>query len=218
MNISYKQYSLLLTLVILLVSGCATKPYDYTTFEKSKPRSIVIIPPNNNSLEVNAPYIYLSTLSRPLAEKGYYVFPVAVIDHFLKENGLPTPAEMNSIPLDKIWEHIGADAVLYITIEDWGQKFQVISSVGRVQASLRLVDVRTGELLWASIAQAQQSSGDAGGGLAGALISAIITQVMATTIADPFPDLARQANNIAINNHIRGMLNGPYKQSSETTN
>jgi len=169
-------------------------------------------------LEVNAPYIYLSTLSRPLAEKGYYVFPVAVIDHFLKENGLPTPAEMNSIPLDKIWEHIGADAVLYITIEDWGQKFQVISSVGRVQASLRLVDVRTGELLWASIAQAQQSSGDAGGGLAGALISAIITQVMATTIADPFPDLARQANNIAINNHIRGMLNGPYKQSSETTN
>ena len=218
MNISYKQYSLLLTLVILLVSGCATKPYDYTTFEKSKPRSIVIIPPNNNSLEVNAPYIYLPTLSRPLAEKGYYVFPVAVIDHFLKENGLPTPAEMNSIPLDKIWEHIGADAVLYITIEDWGQKFQVISSVGRVQASLRLVDVRTGELLWASIAQAQQSSGDAGGGLAGALISAIITQVMATTIADPFPDLARQANNIAINNHIRGMLNGPYKQSSETTN
>jgi hypothetical protein len=37
-----------------------------------------------------------------LAEKGYYVLPVAVIDQFLKENGLPTPAEMNGIPLEKI--------------------------------------------------------------------------------------------------------------------
>jgi hypothetical protein len=45
---------------------------------------------------------YLSTLTKPLAEKGYYVLPVAVIDQFLKENGLPTPAEMNGIPLEKI--------------------------------------------------------------------------------------------------------------------
>ena len=178
----FKYRFLLLCILMLLVSGCATTPpYDYTAFEKSKPRSIVVIPPNNNSLEVNAPYIYLSTLSRPLAEKGYYVFPVSVIDHFLKENGLPTPAEMNSIPLDKIDEHIGADAVLYITIEDWGQKFQVLSSVTLVQATLRLVDVKTGELLWESMAVAKKSSDDAGGGLAGALINAIATQIIAST-------------------------------------
>jgi len=214
MNRSVKQYLLLCTVVIFFASGCATTPYDYSALEKSKPRSIVIIPPNNNSLEVNAPYIYLSTLSRPLAEKGYYVFPVSVIDHFLKENGLPTPAEMNSIPLNKIGENIGADAVLYITIEDWGQKFQVLSSVARVQANLKLVDVKTGELLWEATAQAAESSGDGGNGLVGALVSAIVTQVIASTIADKTPGLARQANNVAINNQTRGLLNGPYKQSS----
>jgi hypothetical protein len=47
------------------------------------------------SLKSFSIYIYLSTLTKPLAEKGYYVLPVAVIDQFLKENGLPTPAEMN---------------------------------------------------------------------------------------------------------------------------
>lgn len=213
MNYSFMHRALLLFFVILFASGCATTPYDYSAFEKSKPRSIVVIPPNNNSLEVNAPYIYLSTLSRPLAEKGYYVFPVSVIDHFLKENGLPTPAEMNNIPLDKIGEHIGADAVLYITIEDWGQKFQLISSVAKVKANLRLVDVKTGELLWASTAQAEKSSGDGGGGLAGALASAIITQILASTISDPTPGLARQANYIAIHNQTRGILDGPYKQA-----
>src|SRR5210317_1864170 len=89
---------------VVLLSGCVapTGPYDYSALENSRPRSILVIPPLNNSIEVNAPYIFLATITRPLAEKGYYVFPVAVIDAFLKENGLPTPAEMNGIPLDKI--------------------------------------------------------------------------------------------------------------------
>jgi hypothetical protein len=102
MNRLFQRISLV-AIFATFISGCQTvEPYDYTAFKKSKPRSIVIIPPNNNSIEVNAPYIYLSTLTRPLAEKGYYVLPVAVIDRFLKENGLPTPAEMNNISLDKI--------------------------------------------------------------------------------------------------------------------
>lgn len=202
--------------IIFLSSGCVTTTsYDYTAFEKSKPRSIVVIPPNNNSIEVNAPYIYLSTLTRPLAEKGYYVFPVSVIDHFLKENGLPTPAEMNGIPLDKIGEHIGADAVLYVSIEEWGQKFQIIQSVAKVHAILKLVDVKTGALLWESTAIAQNVSDDGGGGLVGAIVSAVVTQVAASTIADPTPELARQANNLAINSQVRGMLDGPYKPTKD---
>ncbi len=138
-----------------------------------------------------------------------------MIDHFLKENGLPTPAEMNGIPLDKIGEHIGADAVLYVSIEDWGQKYQVINSVTKVHATLRLVDVKTGDLLWDATAMAQKSSGDGGGGIAGMLVSAVVTQILASTLADPLPGLASQANNLAIDSEARGMLDGPYKRSTE---
>jgi hypothetical protein len=205
-----------LACIVAMTSGCATvAPYDYTAFERSRPRSIVVIPPNNNSVEVNAPYIYLSTITRPLAEKGYYVFPVFMIDYFLKENGLPTPEEMNGIPLEKIGEHIGADAVLYITVEEWGQKYQVIQSITKVRATLKLVDVKTGALLWDSTAVAQQSSGDGGGGLAGMLVSAIITQVLSSTVTDPTPGLARQANYLAIHSQLRGLPDGPYKLSAE---
>ena len=128
---------------VMLLTGCAATntPYDYSALENSRPRSILVMPPVNNSVEVYAPYIFLSTISRPLAEKGYYVFPVAVIDRFLKENGLPTPVEMNSVPLDKIAEHIGADAVLYVSIKEWGQKYQLVSSSTIVDSTLRLVDV-----------------------------------------------------------------------------
>jgi len=195
---------------VLILTGCVTsQPYDYTALENSKPRSIVVIPPLNNSVEVGAPYVFLSTISKPLAEKGYYVFPVSVIDNFLKQNGLPTPAEMNTIPLNKIREHIGADSVLYVSIEEWGQSYQLISSVTVVKAHLRLVDTKTGELLWNSTAFAQKSSGDGGGGPLGALIGAIVEQI-ASSIVDHTPVLARQANSSAVFNNVNGLLNGPY--------
>lgn len=211
MSYSIRLHLFCLAFIAIIFSGCATKPYDYSALQQSKPRSILVIPPINNSIEVNAPYIYLSTITRPLAEKGYYVFPVAVIDYLFKENGLPTPAEMNGVPLDKIDEIIGADAVLYVSIEEWGQKYLVLSSETKVQATLRLVDVKTGRQLWEATAFARQSSNDGNNGIIGALIGAAVTQIMASTIADATPNVARQANGFAIFNKERGLLDGPYK-------
>jgi hypothetical protein len=196
---------------VSLIVGCAnveTKPYDYAAFRASNPRSIVVIPPLNNSIEADAPYKYLSTITKPLAEKGYYVFPVAVIDQFLKQNGLPTPAEMNTVKLDKIDQFIGADAALYITIEDWGQKYQVMNSAAVVKASLRLVDVKTGNLIWDGKAQAVHAPDNSNAGLAGMLIGALVNQVIGSVV-DHTPELASQANTLVVNSK-QGLLNGPY--------
>jgi hypothetical protein len=207
-----KQILLFICAITTLITGCQTAtPYDYSALIASKPKSILVIPPNNSSIEVNAPYTFLSTISKPIAEKGYYVFPVSVIDHFLKENGLPTPAEMNSIPLDKIRENIGADAVLYVSIEEWGQKYQVISSKAIVRSKLTLVDTRTGDTLWESTAFAQQASGSNNNGLLGAIISAAIEQI-AGSVIDHTPQLSQRANQIAIDNTHQGLLDGPYKK------
>ncbi|MBV1880071.1 MAG: DUF799 domain-containing protein [Pseudomonadales bacterium] len=209
-----KKVIFLLPILVSILSGCVSQPpYDYSALIQSKPRSIVVIPPMNNTVEVNAQYKFLSTISKPLADKGYYVFPVSVIDHFLKENGLPTPAEMNSIPLDKIGEIIGADAVLYVSIDQWGQKFQLISSKAIVGAKLRLVDVKTGAQLWDAKVYAEKASGDGGGGIMGALVAAVVEQVSGS-IKDQTVGLSRTANNMAINSHRRGLLDGPYRPVS----
>ena len=79
----------------LALAGCQTvKPYDYTNFRAHPPRSILVLPPLNESTAVEGTYGYLTTVTRPVAERGYYVFPVAVADQFMKDNGLPTAAEM----------------------------------------------------------------------------------------------------------------------------
>ena len=202
--------------LLMLLSGCATvEPYDYTALKTSAPRSILVIPPMNNSVEVTAPYSFLSTITAPLAESGYYVYPVSIIDTFLKENGLPTPAEMNSIPLSKIDEIIGADAVLYVSIDDWGQKYNVLSSVTVVKGHLKLVSVKTGILLWdAPIFAEYNPNANNGGGLVGALVGAVISQI-AGEITDNTPLVSRMANNMAINGEKRGLLYGPYKVIKE---
>lgn len=211
-----KSVKILGLLVMLLNVGCAMQtPYDYSALKQYPPRSILVLPPVNNTVEVNAPYTFLSTISKPLAEKGYYVFPVSVIDHLMKENGLHTPEDMNGVSLQKIDEIIGADAVLYVTIEEWGQKYQVITSRTVVNAKLKLVDVKTGELLWDATAYAEQSSGDGGAGIAGALVGAVIQQI-AGSVVDLTPGLARNANNASINNKSRGLTSGPYAQPAVT--
>lgn len=204
-----RTFLLLPFVMVVLLTGCATtEPYNYDALLSAKPRSILVMPPLNESLEVNASYIDLSTLSRPLAEKGYYVFPVAVIESFMKENGLPTPDEMNQVPLDKLHENTGADAVLYIRISDWGQKYSVLDSSTVVVSHVKLVDARTGALLWDADASAVQS-GNSSGGLLEALVAAAITQIIGD-MTDMTPAVARLANAQAINNPQRGLLNGPY--------
>lgn len=206
-----KRILLLPLLMVAMLTGCATtpEPYNYDALLAAKPRSILLMPPLNESLEVNASYIDLSTLSRPLAEKGYYVFPVAVIESFMKENGLPTPDEMNQVPLDKLHENTGADAVLYTRIMDWGQKYSVLDSSTVVITHVKLVDARTGALLWDADASAVQSGNNSSGGILEALVAAAITQIIGD-MTDMTPAVARLANAQAINHSQRGLLNGPY--------
>jgi hypothetical protein len=80
-----------------------------------------------------------------------------------------------------------------------------------VQGNVRLVSVRTGELLWEAPINAQYNpNNNSGGGLLGALVVAVVSQI-AGEITDNTPQVARMANNMAFNSAKRGLLNGPYK-------
>lgn len=206
------------TALLFLSSGCVPgpAPFDYGPYRAHLPRSIAVLPPLNESNDVNAPYVYLSTITRPLAESGYYVFPVAVVDAFMKENGLPTSGEMHAVAPRKLREVIGADAVLYVTIEEWGQKYRILSSDTVVRARATLIDTASGATLWSGEAAAAQSSSSAGQSDAlGMLIQAAVSQVIAS-FTDPTHDLARAANRGMIGNANRGLLLGPYRSDYAT--
>ena len=207
MNLRLLPQATACAVLALVLTGCATQPYDYTNFRQHPPRSILVLPPLNESTAVEGTYGYLSTVTWPLAEMGYYVYPVAVIDQFLKENGMPTAGEMHQVPLNKVAEIVGADAVLYATLKQYGTKYQVINSATTVQVKARLVDTRTGLLLWEGEGMAQQNS--ASGNILADLITAAISQAVnaSTDAAHPVCYLA---NARLFTPKGQGLLYGPY--------
>jgi hypothetical protein len=196
----------------VILSGCASqkKSFDYSAFRESNPRSIVILPPLNHSPDVRATYSFYTTVTMPVAEAGYYVFPIALVDQTFKENGLPTPGEMHQASLTKLREVFGADAALYITITQYGSVYSVIDSSVIVSANADLIDLKTGKLLWTGTATASSSEGEnkGGGSITGILINAIVKQILGN-IGDQGRSIASVTSNRLFSLSENGILPGP---------
>jgi hypothetical protein len=136
------------------------------------------------------------------------VYPVVVVDQFMKENGLPTAGEMHQAPLDKIRDIFGADAVLYVTLKQYGTKYQVINSATIVTLYAKLVDTQTGLVLWEGTATAQQNSSGSGNIFADLVVAAVSQAVNSST--DQAHDVSRMANTMLLKTKDHGLLYGPY--------
>jgi hypothetical protein len=196
-------------LALAALTACITEtPYDYGPLLAHHPRSILVLPPLNESPEVQASYSYLSTVTAPLAERGYYVFPVALVDELMRQNGCPTPAEMHQVPPSKLREVFGADAVLYLTVKEWGTSYLVLDSVTTVSVDARLVDLASEEPLWSKSAMAASRSSEGTDNPIVMAIAALVSQVI-NSGADHSHDLAPTANAGLVGDARDGLLLGP---------
>ena len=200
------------TCLALLLAGCAVGPgYDYSAFRESRPRSILVLPPLNDSPDVNATYSMYAQTTLPLAESGYYVLPVTLVDEAFRQNGLTAPADIQQVPLKKLREIFGADAALYIKVTHYGTKYMIISSETRVSAEGKLVDLRSGATLWEGRATASSAEGDnnSGGGALGLLLKAVITQIADTLSNRGHPIAGITADRLLSAGRPNGILYGP---------
>jgi hypothetical protein len=196
-----------------LLAGCVTTPPrpDYAKVLSADLRSILVVPVVNNTVEVNAPDYFLSTIPVPVAERGYYVFPVNLVKRVLEDDGLADAGMVHAADPVRLAALFGADAVLYVTIERWDAQYILISTSVTVQFTYVLRDGRTGDTLWKARRTAAYQS-DSGGGNSGAagLIAAIVSA--AVTKASPnYMPLARQANEQALGPPGVGFPYGPHR-------
>lgn len=196
---------------VLLLGGCATrKPYDYSAFKEARPASILVLPPLNSSPDIKATYSMLSLTTAPLAESGYYVFPVTMVDETFKQNGLTTPADIHNVSISKLREIFGADAALYINVKQYGTSYIVISSETRVTAEAKLVDLRSGKTLWAGSATASSAEGDSNnGGLIGMLVKAAVRQIIETVSSQGHVIAGKTSARLLSAGSPNGILYGP---------
>ena len=144
--------TLLVAVVSAALAGCAGGPTDYGQYLANMPRSILVLPPIVNTGtpagDEAATAAVLGTVTRPLAEHGYYVVPTTIaLDMYRKEN-LPRPSAVDQPARDRIRSLFGADAALHVIVEMFQVERYQQASIHRVKFQLRLECLRTGALLW----------------------------------------------------------------------
>jgi len=195
----------------LALTGCVSPPpkSDYTQFRSEAPRSILVVPVINKSVDVNAPDYFLATIAHPLAERGYYVFPVNMVKSVMADDGLSDANLVHSGDPRRLGELFGTDAIMYISIERWDAKYVVLSTSVTVELNYSIKSAHTGQELWKNhevIVYSPQAS--SAGGLAGLIADAVAAAL--TKAAPNYIPLANQANNQAINLKGTGLPAGPY--------
>lgn len=207
--------NIVIAIAVLLLTGCVAAPtkYDMTAFHAAAPRSILVVPTINMSLDVDAPNYVLSTLPVPLAEKGYYVFPVNTTKYVLEQEGLYEANRIHMQPTDTLAKLFGADAVLYVKINQWDAKYAFIATTVTVDFDYRMVG-KDGAEIWKehkTMVYSPQNTNS------GSPIAMLITAVVNAAVARAAPNympLTKQANQEVFVLGQNALPNGPYLTNS----
>jgi len=203
----------------MLLGGCASQApqQDRSAFLRARPATLLVLPPVNDSVEIEASAGAWASATRPLAEAGYYVLPSTLVDETLRRNGVTVPEEAQALPAKKLREVFGADAAVYIKVSRYGTRYTVIASETRVDVDARIVDLRSGEVLWRGRGSASSREDDehhdAGDGkkkgLLDTLISAVIGQIIDTRRNASFGYAQQASERMFDPAQPEGVLAGP---------
>ena len=221
MNITSKIRVLLISLVVLSVSGCVAPPKYVTKGEEfpsmyiEKPRSLLIMPPINLSTAAEAKDYYSTTVEMPIALHGYYTFPYQLTADVLKQQGIYDSELVYDIPLNKFYDYFGADAVLFTKIVHWDTSYTVLASTLTVSIDAEIKSTKTSEVLWHynGTVFVDLSVNSGAGGMAGLLINAIATAI--NTAAADYTTYAKVANGRFVGSIPYGPYHPMYLQDQQ---
>jgi hypothetical protein len=196
-----------------LLMGCVTQVVkkDTSAFTAAAPRSILIVPVINKSLDVDAPSYVLAALPIPIAEKGYYVFPVNTTKYVLEQEGYYEGERLHQQPTESLAKLFGADAVLYVSINRWDAQYAFISTTVTVDFDYRLVS-KDGTEIWKENKRMQYApqNNNSGGSAMALLLTAVINAAVARAAPNYMP-LTRQANQQVFFIGPNALPDGPYR-------
>ena len=201
---------ILLALACCLLSSCGMMDFVTKMYEE-KPVTMLVMPPINNSSNVEAKDLLYTSISRPLVEAGYYVISPLLAMDILKAESAYDAELFFDAPLTMFNNFFGADAVVFSVIDSWAKK-----GMG-IQTKIRYVikSAHTNEILFdRSCDLYLDLSIDSGSeGLLGALVdlaaSAITTAVTDHIVA------ARKANYYIFRDVPRGKYSPEYMEDKD---
>ena len=205
-----------LILLAVVASSCGstsqiTRESQYAAMYNDMPVTILLMPPINNTTNVEAKDLLYTSISRPLAEAGYYVIsPLLAMDILKAESAYDAEMFIDK-PLTLFRDYFGADAVVFSQIDDWTKRgFGIDTKIRYIIKS-----ATSGEILFDRSCDLyldlQQNSG--GSSALSQLIDLAVSAI--STAATDHIVAARKANYFIFRDIPRGKYDPQYLQDKE---
>ena len=200
-----------------MVTSCGTmstvtRGVQYAKMYEEKPITLLVMPPINNSTNVEAKELLYTSISRPLVEAGYYVISPLLAMEILKAESAYDSEMFFDASLTAFQNYFGADAVVFSVIDTWTKK-----GMG-IETKIRYVikSAHTNEILFdRSCDLYLDLSIDTGAdGLLGALVDLAASTI--NTAATDHIKAARKANYFILRDIPRGKYSPEYMLDKET--
>ena len=188
-----------------------TRESQYAKMYEEKPITLLVMPPINNSANVEAKEFLYTSISRPLVEAGYYVIsPLLAMDVLKAESAYDAEVFFDS-SLSIFQNYFGVDAVVFSVIDTWTKKgFGVETNIRYVIKS-----AHTNETLFDRSCDLylDLSVNSGSNGLLGALVDLAASAI--NTAATDHIIAARKANYYILRDIPRGKYSPDYMQDKE---
>jgi len=117
-------------------------------FDKMRPTVIAVMPMDNMSLEPGVEEALHSAVYTRLAAKGYSKISSDYVGSVMTRLGVTIPGLLAGFSSRRLGEELHADALLFGQVEQSARINKVAYDAVVVSCSLRLVDAKTGAVLW----------------------------------------------------------------------
>ncbi|MEE8425194.1 MAG: GNA1162 family protein [Elusimicrobiota bacterium] len=187
----------------LLLCSCAKKAYRSPNLEAKNPRSVVVLPFDNETTSLDAP----ERLRKMVAERLGHLSPglsIENVDERLRGVGVTDGGQLRSVASKKLGEALGTDGLLYGTVEEF--KYQNLGFVSNrvVKLRLKLVHAASGERLWEAVGRHAKGNVTLDKKKAGkAFVRGIVRQAAETALRVPLMRESRRAVEKALRNYPR---------------
>lgn len=146
------------------------------------PRTVAVLPFDNLTDKDEAFEVVRKAFYNHFSSLPYIDVEIALVDDRLKGQDLFDPAKVAKAAPQDVGKIVGADAVVYGDITHYDRIYAVAYSRVSVGAELKMMDTRTGNLLWSGKHKESIHAGGLPTGPVGLILTAISTAVNLRTI------------------------------------
>ena len=197
--------------ITLLLSACASpRPVDHARFNEANTRSVLILPPANQTTAAQASDLYYTSLAVPLTRAGFYVFPAFVTQRIMQNEGIIDGAQLDDIPYSRFHELFGADLLLRTRITQWDTSYVVLAGSVTVGLEFELISAHTGAVLWRHRDRQVSNTGSNNSNFLGLLLETALN-----TASQDYMPLAREINYNALGRLPYGPYHPRYMTEAE---